>query len=327
MTFVILLYDLISWLVNRNKEDSQFRIPDTGPGATLIALLIEQITISKSFGDNNNYKIDLRRRSSLLGSPTSSHHFWEAIRLQAHSHVLLDIVTPPAVLYRFWKASSFEILLVFVGTSITISTKIENGVYAVVAASAAALLLRQARASGIFPGYVEISYMTQSDIQTRSKRTTKAASDIVSHFDGSNSSVTIRCPSPEIFICKFAAETANVNQAHYFASLGDTILTATRPTIHCSYKGSGERRSKILACTEASHNWTPSACTTPVFRAVSSGSSAVSYTDVTAVQGLIDVRNQLDRHTSPETGRIVILCYRQMLDKACFGCWWLRLPN
>lgn len=83
------------------------------------------------------------------------------------------------MLYRFWKASSFEISLVFVGTSITISTKIENGVYAVVAASAAALLLRQARASGIFPGYVEISYMTQSDIQTRSKRTTKAASDIV----------------------------------------------------------------------------------------------------------------------------------------------------
>lgn len=91
--FVILLYTLISWLVNRNHratKDNRFSILGTVPRgfqnaavpqvnttiiksfaselpATVIVLLIEHIAIAKSFGRINNYTIDPSQELVAIG--------------------------------------------------------------------------------------------------------------------------------------------------------------------------------------------------------------------------------------------------------------------
>lgn len=89
--FVILLYTLISWLVNRNtRSDPVFKILGTVPRgfkhaqvptinteiiswfanelpASVIVLLIEHIAISKSFGRINNYTIDPSQELVAIG--------------------------------------------------------------------------------------------------------------------------------------------------------------------------------------------------------------------------------------------------------------------
>jgi len=91
--FVILLYTLISWLVNRHHratKDHRFQILGTVPGgfqnaavpviykriiktfaseipASVIVLLIEHIAIAKSFGRVNNYTIDPSQEMVAIG--------------------------------------------------------------------------------------------------------------------------------------------------------------------------------------------------------------------------------------------------------------------
>jgi solute carrier family 26 (sodium-independent sulfate anion transporter), member 11 len=89
--FVILLYTMISWLVNRNRRDDpafkilltvprgfkHARVPDVNTDiiswfaselpASVIVLLIEHIAISKSFGRINNYTIDPSQELVAIG--------------------------------------------------------------------------------------------------------------------------------------------------------------------------------------------------------------------------------------------------------------------
>jgi sodium-independent sulfate anion transporter 11 len=163
--FVILLYVLISWLVNRHhRKNPKFSILGTVPRgfqnaavptinttiikafssqlpASVIVLLIEHISISKSFGRVNNYKIDPSQElvaigvSNLLGPflgayPATGSFSRTAIKSKAGVRtplagvitaivVLLAIYALPAVFFYIPNASLAGVIIHAVGDLIT----------------------------------------------------------------------------------------------------------------------------------------------------------------------------------------------------------------
>ncbi|EOD49088.1 putative sulfate permease 2 protein [Neofusicoccum parvum UCRNP2] len=69
-------------------------------------------------------------------------------------HAVGDLITPPDVVYRFYQISPLEVIIFFAGVLVTVFTNIENGIYTAIAASAAVLLFRHARAKGLVLGRI-----------------------------------------------------------------------------------------------------------------------------------------------------------------------------
>ncbi|KAI1910399.1 hypothetical protein LOZ53_006325 [Ophidiomyces ophidiicola] len=382
MTFVILLYTMVSWLVNRgisNADRAKFRILGRVPkgfqhlGApsldirilkafasdlpsTIIVLIIEHIAISKSFGRINNYVIDPSQElvaigfTNLLGPflgayPATGSFSRTAIKAKAGVrtplagvftavivllalyaltsmffyipmsalagliiHAVGDLITPPNVVYHFWEISPIEVIIFFSGVLVTVFTQIENGIYVTIAASAAVLLFRTAKAKGNFLGKVNVYRVTHDNLQRKGDGYELSKDDPawsvreafipMQHQDGSNPLIEARSPYPGIFVYRFSEGFNYPNQARYLDNLTAYIFQETRRTELQSYAKLGDRpwndpgprRGEQVNLNDAR----------PILRAVVLDFSAVNNVDVTSVQGLIDIRNQLDRHASPE---------------------------
>ncbi|KAH8160970.1 hypothetical protein CIB48_g7277 [Xylaria polymorpha] len=351
LAFVILLYTLISWLVNRNITDSKkakFAILGTVPSgfrvhgapniskelisafapdlpATIIVLIIEHIAISKSFGRLNNYVINPSQELVAIGFtnvfgpflgayPATGSFSRTAIKAKAGVrtplaglwtallvvlalyaltkvffyipmaslsgliiHAVGDLLTPPATVYQFWQVSPIEVVLFFAGVLIMIFTDIETGVYFVVAASAALLLLRIAKA------------------HVATKREAFLA---LNRRDGSNININIRNPHPGVFVYRFSEGFNYTNTAHYMDELVAYIQKHTRPNTTDRFEKIGDRpwnnpgprRGKASNVAD----------NRSVFRALVLDFASVNNVDVTSIQGLIDTRTQLDYHTYPD---------------------------
>ncbi|KAG7120062.1 Sulfate permease 2 like protein [Verticillium longisporum] len=381
MAFVILLYILISWLVNRNVDkaaDAKFRILGTVPSgfqhtgtpnistglisalapdlpATIIVLIIEHIAISKSFGRINNYVIDPSQElvavgfTNLFGPflgayPATGSFSRTAIKSKAGVrtplagiftavivllalyvltsvffyipmaslagliiHAVGDLITPPNVVYQFWEVSPLEVVIFFGGVFITIFTNIENGIYFTVAASAALLLLRLAKAKGHFMGKVRIYRVTKDtagkDVPFNEKGEslgvqTREAYIPVQKDDGTNPVIDIQSPYPGVFVYRFSEGFNYTNCAHYMDVLSAHIFKETRRTVLDKFEKLGDRpwndpgprRGAKIDLNDSR----------PILRAIVLDFAAVNNVDVTSIQTLIDVRNQLDRYADPE---------------------------
>ncbi|KAI1153864.1 sulfate permease [Nemania diffusa] len=379
LAFVILLYTLISWLVNRNITNSKkakFSILGTVPSgfrvhsapnistelisafapdlpATIIVLIIEHIAISKSFGRLNNYVINPSQELVAIGFtnvfgpflgayPATGSFSRTAIKAKAGVrtplaglwtallvvlalyaltkvffyipmaslsgliiHAVGDLITPPATVYQFWQVSPIEVVLFFAGVIIMVFTDIETGVYFVVAASAALLLLRIAKAHGSFRGKVEV-YQVSGDTSADGAdgaaaapaSTKREAYLALDRRDGSNTSVAVRNPYPGVFVYRFSEGFNYANTAHYMDELVAYIQAHTRPTTLDRFEKIGDRpwndpgprRGKVANAVDDR----------PVFRALVLDFGSVNNVDVTSIQGLIDTRTQLDHHTYPD---------------------------
>jgi sodium-independent sulfate anion transporter 11 len=217
--FVLLLYILISYLMNRNhRSRPRISILGTVPrgfkhmGApainkeiissfaedipvSVIVLLIEHIAISKSFGRVNNYRIDPSQELVAIGItnifapffggyPSTGSFSRTAIKSKAGVrtpfagvitgllvllalyalpamffyipnaalaaviiHAVLDLITPPAEVYSFWRVNPLEVVIFFVGVFVTIFSSIENGIYCTVGLAGGLMLWRIAKVS------------------------------------------------------------------------------------------------------------------------------------------------------------------------------------
>ncbi|KAL9098273.1 MAG: hypothetical protein Q9163_006044, partial [Psora crenata] len=328
--FVILLYTMISWLVNRNhrsKKENRFRILGNVPRgfqhaavpsvnkttvktfaselpASVIVLLIEHIAIAKSFGRINNYSIDPSQEmvaigvTNLLGPflgayPATGSFSRTAIKSKAGVrtpfagvitaivvllaiyalpavffyipnaglsaviiHAVGDLITPPNVVYQFWRISPLEVLIFFAGVIVTVFTNIENGIYTTIAISVAVLLFRVVKAKGRFLGRVKVhSMLGDRLVDDYGKPTTngqygsfgannpeKASRDIflpLCHDDGSNPEIAVESPYPGIFIYRFSEGFNYPNANHYLDSMVATIFKETRRTNANTYSKIG----------------------------------------------------------------------------------------
>lgn len=247
-------------------------------------------------------------------------------------HAVGDLITPPNTVYKFWLVSPLEVVIFFAGVFVTIFTNIENGIYVTVAVSAAVLLFRIAKAKGHFLGRVKIHSVVgdhllggstnesprQSGDSPRvnsfpgdskrgpTKKASKGSLDLSSsrnvflpldHKDGSNPGIEVISPYPGVFIYRFSEGFVYANAAHYTEYLVAHIFKTTRPTNPALMPEPGDRPWNDPGPKKGS---AIAADTRPTLKAIILDFSSVNNVDITSVQNLIDVRNQLDRHASPE---------------------------
>ncbi|EAW08232.1 SLC26/SulP family anion transporter [Aspergillus clavatus NRRL 1] len=228
-------------------------------------------------------------------------------------HAVGDLITPPNVVYQFWRVSPLDAIIFFVGVIVTVFTSIEIGIYCTVCISVAVLLFRVAKARGQFLGRVTIhsvvgDHLVQGDGKYGSGNGYTPADDQgrfhrsiflpINHTDGSNPDVEVQQPYPGIFIYRFSEGFNYPNCNHYTDYLVRTIFQQTRRTNPFSYTNLGDRPWNNPGPRRGKEE--PDRSHLPTLRAVILDFSSVNNVDVTAVQNLIDVRNQLDLYAAPQ---------------------------
>lgn len=221
-------------------------------------------------------------------------------------HAVGDLITPPNVVFQFWETSPLEVVIFFLGVFVTIFTNIENGIYVTVGVSFGLLMWRQLFTHGALLGKVRIHTATPNAIAQKdgsyaagSESSGREAYIPINRKDGSNPLVDIESPFPGVLIYRFTEGFTYINQQGYMDELVYYAQTIARPTTLDRYAKLGDRpwndpgprRGKPINMEDDR----------PVLRAIVLDFSAVNNVDVTSIQGLIDVRAQLDRYAAPES--------------------------
>lgn len=378
--FVILLYTAISAGVNvsHKKKPSFSLIMDVPRGfqhaavpevnkriissfaseipAAVIVMLIEHISISKSFGRINNYVIDPSQELVAIGVtnllapflgayPATGSFSRTAIKSKAGVrtpfagvitalvvllalyalpavfyyvpnaalaaviiHAVGDVITPPRVVFQFWRVSPLEVPILLAGVLVTIFSTIENGIYTTIGVSAAVLVWRLFLSRGRVLGVARIR-TARADQRQGSKNPSEAVAEEsdeslrtgflpLDHEDGSNPRVAVRSPYPGVFIYRFAEGFNYPNAGLYMNDLTEMIFKETRRTDPGTVGKLGDRPWNDP--TPRNHN-VDEVDHRPSLKAIILDFSSVNNVDVTAAQALIDVRNQLDRYAAPNT--------------------------
>lgn len=243
-------------------------------------------------------------------------------------HAVGDLVTPPNTVYQFWRVSPFEVFIFFVGVFVTIFTTIEDGIYCTICISAAMLLYRILRTRGRFLGRIKVhSVLGDQVIGNESNRAigeygtfsgqksahheepqTRNIFLPIDHGDGSNPAVELDQPYPGVFIYRFSEGFSYPNASVTLEYMTDYIFERTRKTNMQEFSRPGDRpwndpgpsRRALKKAAAANVNIHADEEKRPTLKSVILDFSSVNFVDITSVQQLIDVRNQLDRYAAPE---------------------------
>ena len=143
----------------------------------------------------------------------------------------------------------------------------------------------------------------------------------LTHHDGSNPQIELEKPYPGIFIYRFSEGFNYPNANHYLDFMVETIFKETRRTNPDTYPRPGVSLPSILSLslhalhTDHSHPqdrpWNQpgprrgqpviAEPNKPELKAIILDFASVNNVDITSVQHLIDVRNQLDMYAAPAT--------------------------
>ncbi|KAJ4350761.1 hypothetical protein N0V95_004438 [Ascochyta clinopodiicola] len=383
--FIILLYVLVSYLVNRHHRKKPLvkvlgpvprgfqnaRVPHITTDiiksfaselpSTVIVLLIEHISISKSFGRVNNYTINPSQElvaigvSNCLGPflgayPATGSFSRTAIKSKAGVrtpfagvitavvvllaiyalpamfwyipnatlaaviiHAVGDLILPPNTVYQFWRISPIEVPIFFAGVFVTVFSSIENGIYTTVAVSFALWAFRAFKARGRFLGRAKIHSVVGDHLldPTEDNKADQKKSPIdseqsvrsiflpIDHHDGSNPQIQLEDPYPGIFLYRFSEGFNYPNANHYLDDLVETIFKKTRRTNPTSFARLGDRPWNDPGPRRGKE--TEEHDGRPTLKAIILDFSSVNNVDLTSIQNLIDVRNQLDKYAAPDT--------------------------
>ncbi|KAK5109777.1 hypothetical protein LTR62_006509 [Meristemomyces frigidus] len=386
--FVILLYTMIAWLVNIHEPKSDvaklspFKILGKVPRGfqdagvpiinkkiidlfvgqipvSVIVVLIEHISIAKSFGRINNYTINPSQEliaigvTNLLapflgGYPATGSFSRTAIKSKAGVrsplaglvtaivvliaiyaltavffyipssalsaviiHAVGDLITPPNVVYQFWRISPLEVIVFLAGVFVTVFSSIENGIYTTICASLALFLWRVFKAKGRFLGRVKVHSVVGDHVLQGADAKHVPAPDNdpdtsfrniyipIEHEDGSNPEIQAEHPYPGIFIYRFSEGYNYPNANHYLDTMVEEVMRVCKRTNPGAFPKLGDRPWNNPG-TSRSGKEEQMADDRPTLKAIILDFSSVNNVDITSVQHLIDVRNQLDRYSQPE---------------------------
>ena len=244
-------------------------------------------------------------------------------------HAVGDLIAPPNTVYKFWRVNPLEVVIFFVGVFVTVFTNIENGIYCTIALSFGVLMFRILRSQGRFLGKIKVHSVLGDHVIgdnhnqqlgeygtfTGTEREVAARNIFlpIDHGDGSNPEVDVVHPYPGIFIYRFSEGFSYPSAIHTLEYFTDYIFAHTRRTNLTQYPRPGDRPwndpgptrrqlKKIERGLEAGDESVVRAAHAdqPTLKAIILDFSSVDNIDVTSVQQLIDVRNQLDRYTAPD---------------------------
>ncbi|KAK0651117.1 sulfate transporter family-domain-containing protein [Cercophora newfieldiana] len=240
-------------------------------------------------------------------------------------HAVADLPTPPKTLHKYWQMSPFELIIWVVGVVVGIFVGLEVSVYVTIALSLVWLLVRQARTKGSFLGQVHVYRISDRGHLSSSKLEADTDDDngpgssrniylpLDRRRDATNPSVAVEPPYPGVFIFRFTEGLSYINQAQHMARLITQVRANTRPgrvvvddnTTPTPTSNNNNNKKQHHADENSDRLWSdplpsPSALQAqsrlPRLRAVVLDCSAVDQIDITAVQGLVDARNTLDKH-------------------------------
>ncbi|KAK0610846.1 sulfate transporter family-domain-containing protein [Immersiella caudata] len=225
-------------------------------------------------------------------------------------HAVVDLPTPPKKLYKYWQMSPFELIVWVVGVVVAVFVGLEISVYITIALSLAWFLVRQACTHGRFLGQARVyrvvdGQATPHDIFLPLDRQDDAAP---------SPPVIVAPPYPGVFIFRFTGGLSYMNQAQHMARLIAQVRANTRPGI-CSRVDipSSPEKSRPAASSDTLWSERPTSSsqlqsrqTLPPLRAIVLDCSCIDQLDITAIQGLVDARNTLNKHacmdaTSPDS--------------------------
>ena len=221
-------------------------------------------------------------------------------------HAVGDLVTPPSTAYQFWLVSPIDCLIFLIGVFVIIFTSIEIGIYCTICISLAVLLFRLAKAKGQFLGQVELDSIIGDDLTSNVYHEhlsgVRRAYLPISRADGSNPRIKIQQPAPGIFMYRLSEGFNYPNANHYTDYLVNHIFKNTRKADLSLDASPGDRPWNDPTPHGVNSVDPESANSLPVLKAIILDCSTINNVDVSCVQTLIDVRNQLDRYAAP--GRV-----------------------
>ncbi|RSL46261.1 hypothetical protein CEP54_013930 [Fusarium duplospermum] len=231
-------------------------------------------------------------------------------------HAVGDLVTPPNTIYQFWRVSPVEVFIFFTGVIVSIFYQIEDGLYSTVCLSGAVLIYRILKANGRFLGKVKVhsvigdhvigddhrkvvgQYGTFENPETSARNVFLP----LDHGDGSNPEVKVDHPYPGIFIYRFSEGFNYPNANSSLDYLTDFIQAKTRRSSPEAFERPGDRPwnnpGPRKSAKRPAH--VDSDSRLPTLKAVIMDFSSVNNVDITSVQRLIDIRNQLDLYVAPD---------------------------
>jgi len=202
-------------------------------------------------------------------------------------HAVLDLITSPNTVYGFWRVNPLEAIIFFTGVFVTIFSSIENGIYVTVAVSGGLMLWRIAKAHGDFLGKIKVQ-----TIETAEGR------NLFLPFngrDGHNPNLPIGQPYPGVFIFRFTESFLYPNANHYTDALVTHVFASTKRAAPDQASRPGDRpwndpKPRTIGSTDDPR---------PVLKAIIFDCTSITNADVSAIQVLVDVRKQLERHAEP----------------------------
>jgi len=134
--------------------------------------------------------------------------------------------------------------------------------------------------------------------------------------------VEVESPYPGVFIYRFSEGFDYPNANHYTDELVQTIFRQTRRSDLKTYPRLGDRPWNDPGPRRGREE--PDRSHLPTLKAIILDFSSVNNVDVTSIQNLIDVRNQLDRYAAPESVQWHFACInnrwtKRALASAGFG--------
>ncbi|PHH91769.1 hypothetical protein CDD83_10337 [Cordyceps sp. RAO-2017] len=370
MTFTMLLFTGIAWLVDRRLEfPTKFNIVgpiETGfkragaPNldtnlikailpelpAVAVILVIEHIAIAKAMGRLYNYQVNPSQEIAALGvanlvspffggyiatgsfgasavlskagarSPLGGLFSAGVVALALYHltgafffipkaalsglivHAVSNLITPPAKLVKYWQLSPVEFVIWLTSVLFAIFKSLESSIYVGVALSFALLLFRIARPRGTMLGRARARRIGCDEGLELDDEGKDAPRDVFLSVDGkgaTNGAVKVESPYPGIFIYRPGDGFNYINQAYHVDVITQYVMQKTKRMTEEDFAKESDRLwndagpKAYRANTEA----------LPHLRALVLDFAAVGNVDVTSVQGLIDLRNLLDRHASP----------------------------
>ncbi|KAG9250007.1 sulfate transporter family-domain-containing protein [Emericellopsis atlantica] len=249
-------------------------------------------------------------------------------------HAVGDLITPPKTVFHFWSVSPVDCIIFLIGVVVSVFSHIEDGLYATVGCSLAILLYRILKARGQFLGKIKVHSVIGDHVIRDNHRQVagqyetfeEASTDgpagrnvylPIDHGDGSNPSVSLGNPYPGIFIYRFAEGFNYPNANSTLDYLADYIHARTRRTSVETFERPGDRPwNNPGPRKSAKSRQEPSAeDELPTLKAIVLDFSSVNHVDITSVQRLIDVRNQLDMYASPDVVDWHIACINNRWTK------------
>ncbi|CAF2820158.1 unnamed protein product [Rotaria sp. Silwood2] len=255
--------------------------------SVIIVLLIEHIAIAKSFGTINNYVIDPNQELIAIS---------QASLPAVIIHAVCDLIVGPRTLKQFWQVSPVEFLIFCIGVIVTIFSNIENGIYVSMLASCTLLLSRIAKAQGQFLGRIKIH-----QIQLISDNNIYSTNDNIdipfNHSDGTNPMINPILPGNGIFIYRMYESFLFPNATYYMEKMISQIFREIKAGKTIPYNNLGEQPWNLKTSRHPEKEQHPND-NRPRLHAIILDFTGVSYIDITTIQNLVDVRQQLDNYAN-----------------------------